>query len=66
MEGMYSREKGTLHIGVSNVPEFEKLISQAHEEAKALMETIERLKWFDLEIDITSSGSQQPQQPSDS
>lgn len=41
---------GTLHIEVKNLPEFEKLISQAKKEADQLQATINRLKCFELEI----------------
>lgn len=54
IEGYYIKglgpSTGTLHIEVKNLPEFEKLISQAKKEADQLQATINRLKCFELEI----------------
>lgn len=59
MEGYYSKErapqspKGRLHIEVTNLQEFEELIRQAKSEADQLQETINRLRYFELEIDFS-------------
>lgn len=54
MEGYYTKgldsSTGTLHIEVRNLPQFEKLVNQAKEEADQLQATINRLKCFELEI----------------
>ena len=43
---------GCLRIEVSNLPEFEELIEQAKKEADQLQETLNRLRYFDLNIDF--------------
>lgn len=53
MEGYLEKEKGTLHINICNIPEFEKLAQQAHNEATALLKTINKLKEFELDVKFT-------------
>ena len=54
MEGYYTKgldsSTGTRHIEVRTLPQFEKLVNQAKEEADQLQATINRLKCFELEI----------------
>lgn len=50
MEGYFSPTDNSLKISVSNVPEFQKLLSQAKKEADQLQETIHQLENFSLNI----------------
>lgn len=61
MKGYYTPEKsgevsekstGCLRIEVSNLSEFKELIEQAKREADQLQETLNRLRYFDLNIDF--------------
>lgn len=45
---------GRLHIEVSNMPEFRKLVEQAKMEADQLKKTIDQLQYFELNIDFSS------------
>ena len=65
MDGYYIRDEkgkgtevptGTLRISVTNIQEFNELITTAIKEADALMETLRRLKAFDLRIDFDDGG----------
>lgn len=46
------KSTGCLRIEVSNLPEFKELIEQAKREADQLQETINRLRYFDLNINF--------------
>ena len=54
MEGYYTGNdkgtKGTLHVSVTNLPEFQRLIEQADEEARQLTHTLNELRNFKLDI----------------
>lgn len=73
MNGYYTQEKakkesevpaGRLRIEVANLPEFKELINQAKQEADQLNETINRLQYFELNIDFSSSStSSEPKNP---
>ena len=61
MKGYYVQENsgkglevptGRLNINVTNLPEFQKLIRQAKQEADQLQSTINRLSNFELNIDF--------------
>ena len=63
MEGYYAKvseesldgvPSGKLKIEVANLPEFKKLVEQAEEEACQLEKTINKLRWFRLEIDFST------------
>lgn len=45
---------GRLHIEVSNMPAFRKLVEQAKMEADQLKKTIDQLQYFELNIDFSS------------
>ena len=45
---------GRLHIEVSNMPGFRKLVEQAKMEADQLKKTIDQLQYFELNIDFSS------------
>ena len=45
---------GRLSIEVSNMPEFQKLVEQAKQEADQLKKTIDQLQYFELNIDFSS------------
>lgn len=45
---------GRLHIEVSNMPEFRKLVEQAKMEADQLKKTIDQLQYFELNIDFSN------------
>lgn len=62
MQGYYEREHsgkglevptGRLHINVTNLPEFQKLIDKAKREADQLQATVNQLSNFNLSIDFT-------------
>jgi len=53
VEGYYDKKTGTLRIDVRNIPEFNELIKQADKEFKALEKTINRLKNFEIEFEMT-------------
>lgn len=57
MEGYCTKDfdssVSTLHIEVKNLPEFEKLVNQAKEEADQLKKTIRQLQQFELKIDFS-------------
>lgn len=64
MQGHYEREHsgkglevptGRLHIEVTNLPEFQKLIDKAKREADQLQATVNQLSDFDLDIDFSIS-----------
>ncbi len=58
MEGYYmgkdqtGESTGRLNISVTNIPEFNELIEKAKKEADQLIDTIARLRRFDIEIDF--------------
>lgn len=63
MEGYYIKESeekldgvpsGKLNIEVANLQEFRNLLEQAEKEACQLKKTIDRLRWFNLEIEFTA------------
>lgn len=65
MKGYYEQENsgkelvtptGRLHVEVMNLPEFQKLITQAKEEADQLQRTINQLSSFNLDIDFGIRG----------
>lgn len=45
---------GRLHVEVMNLPDFQKLITQAKEEADRLQRTIDQLSNFYLDIDFST------------
>lgn len=51
-KGFMNNEKGTLHVGVTNLSEFEKLVEQAKKQADELQNTIDQLRNFDLDIHL--------------
>ena len=66
MEGYYIKESeenpdgvssGKLNIEVANLQEFRNLLEQAEKEACQLKKTIDRLRWFNLEIEFTADTS---------
>lgn len=52
-----NQSKGILNISVTNIGEFEKLIEKASKEARQLNETIDRLRRFDLQVEILTKDS---------
>lgn len=63
MKGYYEQENsgkelvtptGRLHVEVMNLPDFQKLITQAKEEADRLQRTIDQLSNFYLDIDFST------------
>lgn len=66
MEGYYIKESeekpngvpsGKLNIEVANLQEFRTLLEQAEKEACQLKKTIDRLRWFNLEIEFTADAT---------
>lgn len=63
MKGYYEQENsgkesvtptGRLHVEVMNLPDFQKLITQAKEEADRLQRTIDQLSNFYIDIDFST------------
>lgn len=58
MEGYYTKgsdsSTGILRIEVKNLPEFEKMVNRAKEEADQLQRTINRMKNFEMEITFST------------
>lgn len=52
-----NQNKGILNISVTNIGEFKKLIEKASKEACQLSETIDRLRRFDLQVEILTKDS---------
>lgn len=50
MEGYLSSQDNTLKISVTNIAEFQNLLSQVKKEADQLNETIRQLEKFELNI----------------
>lgn len=57
MEGYYDKKTGILRIDVRNIPEFNELIKQADKEFKELEKTINRLKNFEIEFEMTQGST---------
>lgn len=48
---------GRLNINVTNLPEFYELVEQAKNEADQLQRTIDKLRYFELNIDFSTGES---------
>lgn len=46
-------QNGVLSISVTNITEFEDLLRQAEKDTKALQETINALKRFDVKVNVS-------------
>ena len=49
-KGFMNNANGTLHVSVTNLSEFERLVEQAKKQADELQKTINQLRNFDLDI----------------
>lgn len=49
-EAYTNKSKGTVHLGVTNLYEYKKLVEQAKKQADELQKTINQLSNFDLDI----------------
>jgi len=50
MRGTYYSKKSELHISATNLQEFKELIEKADQEARQLMDTIEKLEQYQIVI----------------
>ena len=55
MRGTYYSEKSELHISATNLQEFKELIEKADQEARQLMDTIEKLEQYQIVIGFSEN-----------
>ena len=55
VEGVYSKNTGTLYVELMNIEEYAELINKAKKEADQLQETINQLRMFDAQFRIRTN-----------